>query len=204
MTRQTRAAPLGHRGWRALARLLGWTVVYVPPPNQGRKAVLVAYPHTSNWDFLPAMLMRAVVPLPLHWIGKHSLFRGPMGGLMRWLGGVSLDRRQVGGNFTEAVATLIRDSDQMLLALSAEGTRARADHWRSGFYYIALKAQVPIGLCYIDWRRREVGIGGYLQPSGNIEQDFGKFELFFQDVTGRHPERQTPVILRPSDPESPQ
>lgn len=182
-----------------LGRLFGWRVVYVPPPGDPAhpRAVIVGYPHTSNLDFLAAMLLRYGAGVPLSWIGKHTLFRFPLGSVARALGGVSLDRRQGGGKFTDAVAALIRAAPRMLLAVAAEGTRARAEGWRSGFYYMALDAGVPIGLGFIDWKRREVGVREYLTPTGDLEADFGRMRLAYQGVQGRHPERMTPIRLAP-------
>jgi 1-acyl-sn-glycerol-3-phosphate acyltransferase len=181
----------------SLLRLLGWTAVMAPPP--GRKFVLVGYPHTSNWDFLYAVLWAWASGTRFRWVGKKELFPPVLGGLMRWLGGIPVDRSKRGGDFVSQVARLFDRYDDLWVVVAADGTRSRAEYWRTGFYYMALEAKVPLALAYIDYRRKEVGIGGYFTPTGNLEADFEQIKTFFSDKTGRNPEKQTPIRLKPKD-----
>jgi 1-acyl-sn-glycerol-3-phosphate acyltransferase len=173
---------------------LGWTPILEPPP--GKKMVAVGYSHTSNADFLPVILWAWATGLKMNWVGKRQLFNGLMRPIMLRLGGIPLDRDK-SRNFVDQVAELIQSRDEITLVIAAEGTRSRAEYWRTGFYYMALEAKVPIGLGFIDWSKREVGIGGYLIPSGDIEADFEIIKAFYADVRGRDPRKQGPVALKP-------
>lgn len=177
-----------------LLGLFGWKAVLRPAP--GPRIVAVGYPHTSNWDFLPAIGWAWATGVKMNFIGKKELF-GRLGWLMRRLGGIPLDRDK-SQNFTKQVADIIRSRERIFLVIAAEGTRKRAEYWRSGFYFMALEAGVPIGLAYLDWRKKEVGIDRYFVPTGNLEADFAEIKAYYQDVKGRHPEQQSPIQLKPS------
>lgn len=166
----------------AVLRLIGWRLAYAPPP--GPKAVVVVYPHTSNWDFPIGVLARAAVAIPIGFIGKDSLFRPPFGGLFRWLGGIPVNRRERTG-FVAALAALFAQRDSLYLAIAPEGTRARGDHWKSGFYRVALAAGVPLGLAFIDYPRREVGILGWLALTGNEAEDLAQLRALYAGKRGR-------------------
>jgi 1-acyl-sn-glycerol-3-phosphate acyltransferase len=166
-------------------KLTGWTVEGVLPA-EARKSVLIAAPHTSNWD-LPMTLMVAFA-LKLHprWMGKASIFRAPFGGLMRWLGGVSVDRTK-SNNLVESSAQAIRDSDQaMQLIVPPEGTRSKAHQWKTGFYHIALSAQVPIVMAFMDYGNKRSGLGPLFHPSGNLHGDMAAIKAFYQPFKGKN------------------
>jgi 1-acyl-sn-glycerol-3-phosphate acyltransferase len=182
------------QGWAtALLGAFGWTAIHEPPP--GPKMVVVGYAHTSNWDFLPAIGWAWATGLKASFIGKRQLTDGPLGPIMRRLGVIPLDRDK-SKNFVSQVAEIIRSRDEIALVVAAEGTRARADYWRSGFYYMALEAHVPLGLAYLDWSRKEIGIGQYLTPTGDLEADFAIIRAFYAGVRGRDPSKQGPVQLK--------
>jgi 1-acyl-sn-glycerol-3-phosphate acyltransferase len=170
---------------RTVLRALGWRFVGRFPDLP--KFVLAAAPHTSNWDFVVGMAALFAAGIRLSWMGKHTLFRPPFGAVMRWMGGLAVDRRAAHGIVDQTVAAFER-SDQLAIGMTPEGTRARVDRWRTGFYNIATKASVPIVLGFIDYDRRRVGIGPTLQPSGDIEADFEIIRSFYAEVTARHPE----------------
>ena len=174
---------------------LGWAAILEPAP--GKKFVAVGYPHTSNHDFLPVILWAWATGSKMNWVGKRELFTGLLGPLMLRLGGIPLDRSG-SSNFVDAVAEMIRERDEITLIIAAEGTRSRAEYWRSGFYYMALKADVPIGLGFVDWKRKELGIGAYIFPSGDLEADFLLLKDFYADKHGRDPSKQSPIALKPS------
>ncbi|WP_237724589.1 1-acyl-sn-glycerol-3-phosphate acyltransferase [Deinococcus alpinitundrae] len=178
----------------ALLRLGGWTALL--PPAPGPKLVGAAYPHTSNWDLLPALLWAWATGTPLKFVAKHSLFRFPLGSLLRAWGGVSVDRRRAGGNFVDAVATMIAEQPEIVLGLAPEGTRERAEAWKSGFYHMAQAAGVPVALIAFDWKRRRVGVLGYLTPSGDFEADYQQIRAIYAGVVGRHPQKATPIRAR--------
>ncbi len=181
--------PLVSAALRALSlaflRLTGWKTQGALDPR-ARKSVLIAAPHTSNWDLPYTLMAGFAFDLNLYWMGKASLFRAPFGPLMRWLGGIPVDRSS-GGNMVAASAQALRAADGPLqLVLAPEGTRDKTRQWRTGFYYIALQAQVPIVLAYMDYRRKIVGLGPEFTPSGDVERDLGEIKRFYAGVQGRN------------------
>jgi 1-acyl-sn-glycerol-3-phosphate acyltransferase len=167
--------------------LFGWRVELVPPPMQ--KCVVIFYPHTSNWDFVIGIVARAAIWVPIRWAGKDTLFRRPFGGIFCWLGGIPVNRRERTG----LTARLIREfaqRERFYLAITPEGTRSHTDRWKSGFYHLALAAKVPLGLAYIDYPRKRIGIGGYLELTGDETVDLDALRRFYADKTGKRPEHQ--------------
>jgi 1-acyl-sn-glycerol-3-phosphate acyltransferase len=182
---------------RRLLALRGWRVEITPPPVP--RCVIIVYPHTSNWDFPIGYLARLAADLPVQWIGKDTLFRWPVAGLLRRMGGVPVDRRRPTGLIGQLAGELER-SDRMWLALAPEGTRARTDHWKSGFYRLALKAKVPVGLAFIDYRTRLVGLDTYLTLSGDEEADLARIREVYAGKAGKHPEQASDIRLLPEAP----
>ena len=178
---------------RFLLRLFGWELKVAPPPS--RKYVLIGAPHTSNWDFVVGLLALWGARIRARWLGKKELFKPPLGHLMRALGGIPVDRSRREG-LVDQVAEIFRREEEIAILITPEGTRGKAPYWRTGFYYMALKAGVPIALGYADFRRKEVGIGGYLYPTGDIRLDFAAIRAFYQDKTGLRPEKQGPIRIR--------
>ncbi len=184
---------LTQRAASLLLRSVGWRSVLVTPPAP--KGVIVVYPHTSNWDFIVAMLYKIGVGLPLRWMGKDSLFRWPLRRWLLQLGGIPINRREPSG-FVDALLAEFARSDQMWLAVAPEGTRSRTDHWKSGFYRIAVAGGLPLGLGYIDYATRTVGIDTYLRLSGDPAQDFARIREFYAGKRGRRPENAGDIRLR--------
>ena len=166
-----------------LLRLFGWKVLYVPPP--GPKAVIVVYPHTSNWDFPIGVMARSAIRLPISFAGKDSLFRRPFGTLFRRLGGIPVDRSKRTG-FTSQMVSEFNDREQFYLAIAPEGTRRATAQLKSGFYRLALAVGVPLGCAFIDYSRREVGIQDYLVLSGDESADLGRLSEIYAGRHGKH------------------
>jgi 1-acyl-sn-glycerol-3-phosphate acyltransferase len=164
-----------------------------------RKAVVVAAPHTSNWDFPFTLAVAWALGIELRWVGKHTLFAPPLGSIMRALGGVSVDRR-ARNNAVEAVVELLGQHRELMLVIAPEGTRGRADRWRTGFYHMALGADVPIVLGFLDYARKRGGLGEVLIPSGSLEKDMERIVEFYAGMKGKHPERQSAVALGVTPP----
>jgi 1-acyl-sn-glycerol-3-phosphate acyltransferase len=162
----------GHSARRALGRAVlktwGWHVAG-DVPSEPRFVAIVA-PHTSNWDFVVCVATMFALDLRVRWLGKHSLFRWPLGPLLRALGGRPVRRDAAHGAVAEA-AEAIRAEPEFILALAPEGTRRHVDQWRTGFYHIAERAGVPIVPVVLDWSRREITIGLPIRPSGDIVHD---------------------------------
>jgi 1-acyl-sn-glycerol-3-phosphate acyltransferase len=175
----------------------GWRSVLAKPVPE--KAVIIFYPHTSNWDFVIGLLAKWALDLDLHWVGKDSLFRGPLRPLFRRWGGIAVNRSARTGSIAR-LADEFSAHDRFLLALAPEGTRQRAEHWRSGFYYLALAARVPLALAFIDYPRREVGVAGYLDLSGDPVRDMAAIAAFYDGRIGRRPALQGPIRFESAPP----
>jgi 1-acyl-sn-glycerol-3-phosphate acyltransferase len=169
-----------------LLRLFGWRIVLSPPPST--KTVVIGYPHTSNWDFPLTMLWRFATGFPLHWVAKKEMFENPLGGLFRRWGGVPLDRAHVGG-FIDQVGEEFRRRDGFHLAIAPEGTRRKTAHWKSGFYRLALAADVPLGLAFIDYGTKTIGIGEWLTLSGERAADLERIRAFYAGKRGYRPQQ---------------
>lgn len=176
---------------RMLLRLLGWRVVGTPP--DAPRFIVAAAPHTSNMDGLIFLIATFAMGLDLHWIGKHTLFQGPWGGALRWMGGVGIDRRRPGG-MVQQVAEQFRTREQLVLVVAPEGTRSRTEQWKSGFYRMAQAAQVPISLGFMDYGCKRVGFGLALTPSGDFDADLQRMGAFYAAVVPRHPARFSPPL----------
>lgn len=174
-----------------MLRAFGWRVIFPPPPP---KAVVVLYPHTSNWDFVIGILTRAAIGLPAHWGGKDTLFRGPLGTIFRALGGIPVNRRERTG-FVQQMASAFTSQDRFYLVLAPEGTRSLTPGWKSGFYRIALEAGVPLALAFIDFPRREAGIADYLTLSGDEAADMAAIAQVYANRQGLYPAKQSPIRL---------
>lgn len=162
-------------------RAIGWRVTGTPPAE--RKFVLCGAPHTSNWDFPLMLMVMLKLGMDVHWMGKDSLFRFPFGGLMRWLGGIPIDRSRSNNTVAQMIEVYKNASDLMVL-IPPEGTRSRVQRWKTGFYHIAHGAQVPIQLGFLDARTRTAGFGPLFWPSGDIERDLPQIQAFFADKQG--------------------
>lgn len=168
--------------FKLTTRLLGWKIVGEKPEH--KKCVLIAVPHTSNWDFPAMMVIAFVLGLDVHWMGKHTLFpRGPLGAIMRWLGGISIDRRKK-HNMVEQMAEEYRQRDELMLIITPEGTRSAVQTWKGGFYHIAQAADVPVILGYVDKNTRTMGLGPAYFPSGDYEADLAEIRAFYQGKRG--------------------
>jgi 1-acyl-sn-glycerol-3-phosphate acyltransferase len=175
-SRFTRA--LGH----FLLRLLGWRVEG-EVPNLPKFVIAVA-PHTSNWDFVVGLAAMFALDLRIGYLGKHTLFRWPFGGLMRWTGGIPVDRRSPHGVVGESVAAFSK-LDRRILAIAPEGTRSRVRQFKSGFLQIARGAQVPVVLASLDWAAKVVRLGPAFEPGEDVEADRRRTEAFFASVRGK-------------------
>ena len=178
----------------ATLRLNSWKLDVTLPASP--KFVMIGAPHTSNWDLLSALLIKYGAGLNMRWIGKDSAFHWPLGGVMRRLGGIPVNRHS-SHNFVSQVVETFNRLENLVIAISPEGTRSKTHYWRTGFYYIALGAGVPIALGYVDYGNKVVGIGPSITPTGDIQADFVHIKEFYSGIKGRHPELQGEIKLRP-------
>ena len=178
---------------KKILNLNGWQLDVTIPKE--KKFVLIAAPHTSNWDFPLALLVFAILDLKIHWVAKIQMFRGPLHYLFTAMGGIPVDRSAAQG-FISQIVDRFNHAEEMVLAIAPEGTRSKADYWKPGFYYIALEANVPICLGYIDYSKRTLGFAQTIIPSGDIEKDFEQIKLFYQDIKGKHPGKQSIIRIQ--------
>ncbi len=171
---------------RFLLKLAGWTIKEDSVPDT-KKAVILVAPHTSNLDFVIGRLAFNVLGIKAAFLIKEEVFFFPLGGILRRMGGIPVARK--GNNsLVESLARRFQNVRELMLVITPEGTRAYNEKWKRGFYYIALKAGVPIVLAYVDYGRKEGGMGKVIYPSGDIEKDFREIAAFYQGITARYPE----------------
>ena len=165
--------------------LWGWKVVGEKPTMD--KCILIFAPHTSNWDVLILLLVKWYSGLQPTFIGKHTLFWPPLGWFFRAIGGEPVNRSKA-ENVVDQIVAKFNEKQHMHFALSPEGTRSKKDHWKTGFYRVAVKAGVPIQLVYLDTTTKEVGFGPILEPCGDMQRDFEWLAEFYRDKKGFRPE----------------
>jgi 1-acyl-sn-glycerol-3-phosphate acyltransferase len=166
-------------------KLTGWKVEGRLP--QGcEKCVFIAAPHTSNWDLPYTLMVAFALRLNIYWMGKNQIFKPPFRGVMMWLGGIPVQREQT-NNLVDASVQAIQVADGPLqLVVPPEGTRSKSRYWKTGFYYIALGARVPILMAYMDYERKISGIGPMFSPTGDIEADMLTIKAFYAPFKGKN------------------
>lgn len=173
-------------------RIGPWKVVSVPP-EEIKKAVLIAAPHTANEDFPVGIGAWYETGKNARFIAKKELFDGPMGFIFRSTGGVPIDRKS-SKNMVQQAAAFFDSSDTFYLTIAPEGTRALLPRWKTGFYYIAKTAGVPIILCYMDFEKKEAGMGHVFHPTDNTAADFKYIEEFYANISAKYPKRYNPKL----------
>ncbi len=166
---------------RLLLRIAGWKITGRKP--EIKKYVMIAAPHTSNWDFFFGLLMNLYFKNEIYWMGKKQIFRMPFGWIMKWFGGIPVDRSR-SNNLVSAVIDEYKKNDSLIVALSPAGSRKNSGKWKTGFYHIATGADVPISLGYIDFKTKTVGYGRMFYPSGDMEKDMVEITGFYSDKSG--------------------
>lgn len=176
--------------------ITGWKVDSQFPTHINRY-VITAAPHTSNWDFLYALCAFKIIGIRMRFTIKKEWVKFPFKGLMLSLGAIPIDRRpKVEGekrkSMTEVMTELFEQYDELALLVTPEGTRSPVDKWKTGFYYVALNAKVPILMGYGDYKNKVAGVGGIIEPTGDFEKDMTEFFKFYDSITGKHPEKYRP------------
>jgi 1-acyl-sn-glycerol-3-phosphate acyltransferase len=188
--------PYSQNLYSKLLTWLGWSFDKNIPDLP--KFLVVGAPHTSNWDFFYFVLFIKAIRINVSFIGKDTVFWWPLGALLRKLGGIPVNRR-IRTNFVDQIVAKFNQSSKLILLITPEGTRHKANYWKSGFYYIALGAQIPIILGYIDYPKKKMGLGPIFLPSGDIHEDFKIIRSFYADKTGKFPHEQGAIQLNPED-----
>lgn len=183
--------PIINRAMRAIShgamRLSGWRTEGMTPDEieAHPKFILIAAPHTSNWDFPITLMLCFVLRLRVYWMAKASLFVGPLGPLSRWLGGIAIDR-SASNNTVQNTIAAFGARERLAIIVAPEGTRGKVTHWKTGFYHMACGAGVPIALAYLDFRHKTGGIGRMFMPTGDIGADMAEIQRFYAGITGKN------------------
>jgi len=178
---------------RVFLGMTGWKPDGVRP--EAKKFVLIAAPHTSNWDFPYLLAFAAYFEVEISWLGKHTFFRWPLGPIARALGGIPV-RRHKREDLVTAMARTFDDHEELGLTVPAEGTRRHVEYWKSGFYHIARTADVPIVMSYLDYAKKTGGFGPAFYPSGDVRKDMDTIRAFYAGRQGKYPELFGHVRLR--------
>ena len=169
----------------AFLKLSGWKIEGHLPSN-GNKSVLIAAPHTSNWDLPYTLMVAFSLKLNIYWMGKEQIFKPPFRGLMRWLGGIPVKRESANNLVAASVEAMKNAKGPLQLVVPPEGTRNKTRYWKTGFYYIAVGAQVPIVMAYMDYERKISGLGPVFHPTGDIEADMVAIKAFYAPFKGKN------------------
>jgi 1-acyl-sn-glycerol-3-phosphate acyltransferase len=166
-------------------KLAGWKVLGKLPPG-AEKSVLIAAPHTSNWDLPYTLMVAFSLRLTIYWMGKEQIFRFPFRGLMMWLGGIPVQREKSTNLVAASVEAIKAASGPLQLVVPPEGTRSKTRYWKTGFYHIAVGAQVPIVMAYMDYEKKISGLGPVFEPTGDLEADMTQIKAFYANFKGKN------------------
>lgn len=178
--------------------LAGWAFETPKPPE--KKYVLLCWPHTSNWDGLLLVTLGRSIDLQLQWMVKDTWVKGPLGVVTKRVGAVPINRSRK-SNVVEQMVEQFRQRDELALAIPPEGTRSRAEHWKSGFYWIATSAKVPVVPGYLDYATKRAGLGPAIMMTGDVHADMARIRAYYQkrNPTARVPSNVGPIRLREED-----
>lgn len=166
--------------------ITGWKIVGEAPKE--KKFIMIAAPHTSNWDLLYARAAFYILRIRLKYTIKKELFFFPLGILLKGIGGIPIDRKSK-GKMVDKMVALYDEYDSLTIMITPEGTRSYSPRWKKGFYYIANEAKIPISLGFLDYKKKHAGIGPLIYPTGNYEEDLEKILTFYRGVTPKYPEQ---------------
>ena len=171
---------------KLLFKLSGWKVVGHIPPNI-KKCIMIAAPHTSNWDFIWARSAFYIMGIDVRFTIKKEFMKFPFGGIMDKMGALPVDRSK-NNSLVNTMIDILEQNDEMVIMITPEGTRKYQPRWRKGFYHAAFGANVPIILGYLDYKKKEAGIGDVFMPTGDVDSDIEKIKDFYRTKTAKYPE----------------
>lgn len=178
---------------KLILKILGWKSDY-PKEFQVDKFVIIAAPHTSNWDLVYALSVFWKYKIPVKYFIKDSFTKGLHGYLFKAMGAIGVDRKKT-GNLVLHAASTIKKMEKIALMVPAEGTRSKVKKWKTGFYHIAKKANVPVALGYLDYKNKIAGVGDLINLTADFEKDMKKIEDFYKDINGKYPEKYNKKIF---------
>ncbi len=176
-----------------ILRLLGWKLIGERPPY--KKYLVIGAPHTSNWDFLYFYLAALIFEIPINFMIKSDIFKGPLGPILRKMGGIPVIRSH-STNMVSQMIQAFQEREEMVLLIPPAGTRKHTDYWKSGFYHIALGAKVPLALATMDYQRKEVGISKVFMPSSDMKMDMDVMRAVYTPVVAKFPHEKSAIRLR--------
>ncbi len=168
-------------------KLAGWKIKGFIPENI-KQCVVIAAPHTSNYDFPITIGFFNMMKKPIRYLGKKELFSFPLGMIMRSTGGIAVDRSK-NNNLVEYMVSLFQEYTDLMLIIPPEGTRSKVEEWKTGFYHVAVKANLPIALGYLDYEKKEAGILEMFYPTGDLKVDLPKIKACYVGVKGKHTDK---------------
>ena len=177
-------------------KVFGWTVAGHRPDTD--KIVIIAAPHTSNWDVFFLLAAAFCFRVRINFLIKDAWFFPVMGSVLRFFGGIPVDRSR-SNNLVDDLATRIKDAPYFALVVPPAGTRKYTEYWKSGFYHIAAAAQIPLVSGYLDYAKKEAGLGLSFVPTGDVSADMDRLREFYGPITGRYPEKKSRIRLRQED-----
>jgi len=178
---------------RLILFISGWKDDY-PSKFLVDKCVMLAVPHTSNWDLMYAIAVYWKKGVNAKFLIKDSYTKGVPGLIFKWLGALGIDRLKH-TNFVDYAVHLLKKSDKLVLLIPAEGTRKRVDKWKTGFYHIASQADVPVALGFLDYKEKVAGVGGLYNLTDNFKKDMNKIQCYYQSKTAKYPELYNKTIF---------
>jgi 1-acyl-sn-glycerol-3-phosphate acyltransferase len=167
-----------------ILRIFGWKTVRNVPDLP--KYVMIAAPHTSNWDFVLTILMAFALDLKIYMMAKKEITEWPMGSAFKWMGVIPIDRSQSNNTVAQAIQ-LFEENEKLVIVVPPSGTRKKVKKWKTGFYHIANGANIPIVLGFLDYARKSGGLGHVIEPTGDIETDMIEIRGFYADISGKYP-----------------
>ncbi|MBV55329.1 MAG: glycerol acyltransferase [Gammaproteobacteria bacterium] len=195
LTEPRRCNPLAQLLGGLVLSVFGWQKAGQVP--SARNMVIIAAPHTTNWDFIFLLAAAYSFGISVNWLGKDSLFRSPLGPILRYLGGVPVDRSKR-NNLVQSLSAQIEHGSGIALVIPPSGTRRKTEYWKSGFYRIAEAAQIPLVCGYLDYQKKEAGLGPAFLPS-DLSRDMNRIREFYEPIVGKNPENKSRIRLREED-----
>ena len=195
LTEPRRCNPLAQLLGGLVLSVFGWQRAGQVPRT--KNIVIIAAPHTTNWDFIFLLAAAYSFGISVNWLGKDSLFRSPLGPILRYLGGVPVDRSKR-NNLVQSLSAQIEHGSGIALVIPPSGTRQKTEHWKSGFYRIAEAAQIPLICGYLDYQKKKAGLGPAFLPS-DLSRDMDRIREFYEPIVGKYPENKSRIRLREED-----
>ena len=195
LTEPRRCNPLAQLLGGLVLSVFGWQKAGQVP--RAKNIVIIAAPHTTNWDFIFLLAAAYSFGISVNWLGKDSLFRSPLGPILRFLGGLPVDRSKR-NNLVQSLSAQIEHGSGIALVIPPSGTRLKTEYWKSGFYRIAEAAQIPLVCGYLDYQKKEAGLGLAFLPS-DLSRDMNRIREFYEPIVGKYPENKSRIRLREED-----